>query len=309
MTSATRSGVFATWFLIGLLGSPTALSDPEPGAHSSNRYAIWPGKAPGERTLETGTRQPFRPGEHPPVLRIEGITSPSLQVFHAPQPRRKAGILILPGGGFGKVVTNKEGSEAAHWLNRLGISAFVLSYRTTSPDEPRTWFRPLQDSQRALRFVRHHAVQWSLNPARIGLLGFSAGGQVAAIHLANTFPSSYDLLDDIDTLSHRPDFALLIYPWNTLNPQGTALKPELTPRHTAPPTFLVHTDDDRSSSLGTLNLYSALKRLGAPVELHVYENGGHGYGMRTVSRSNIGSWPDRAADWLLLRDLPPPSSN
>lgn len=268
-----------------------------------NSLPIWPSHAPGEQESHPGTQQAFRNGEHPPVLRIQNITQPRLQVFLPKGTTTGTGILILPGGGYGKVVTNKEGSEAAQWLNELGIAAFVLSYRTSSPQEPRPWFRPLQDSQRALRLIRSKAKAWRLDKDQIGLLGFSAGGQLAAIHLANRYPSSYDLGDKIDTVEHLPNFALLIYPWNTTQNRSDLLMPEIRFSSPAPPTFIVHTDDDNSTSLGSLAIYTALKKTGTPTELHVYENGGHGYGMRTVPNSNIGTWPARAAEWLHRRGL------
>ena len=266
-----------------------------------NSLPIWPHHAPGETTSSPGELQPYRPEEAPPVVRVQKITQPRLQVFLPKAGRTKTAILILPGGGYGKVVTNKEGSEAARWLNELGIAAFVLSYRTTTPEEPRAWFRPLQDSHRAMRIIRSKADEWQINEDSVGLLGFSAGGQVAAIHLADTYPISYDTLDWVDTKNHYPNFSLLIYPWNLLEKKTERLLPEIKMTKNLPPSFLVHTDDDPSSSLGTVAIYTALKKMRVPAELHIYETGGHGYGMRNVPGSNIGSWPARAGDWLVAR--------
>jgi acetyl esterase/lipase len=268
-----------------------------------NSIPIWPHLAPGETTANPGEQQAFRKGENPPVLRIQNITQPLLQVFLPKSSPTRSGVLILPGGGYGKVVTNKEGSEAALWLNQLGIAAFVLSYRTTSPDEPRQWFRPLQDSQRAMRVIRSNSKKWGVAPNQIGLLGFSAGGQVAAIHLADTFPATYDLIDKTDTVSHYPNFSMLIYPWNTMDSKTGELKKEIDLSPKTPPTFLVHTDDDQSTSLGTVAIYSALKKMGISAELHIYQNGGHGYGMRKISGSLVHTWTDRASEWLVNRDI------
>lgn len=278
-----------------LLGVSAAVGE---SYHPSNAIPIWPDGAPGEISQNTGELQPFRPNENPPVLRVEKISQPLLQVFPSTKRPTRAGVLILPGGGYGKVVTNKEGSEAALWLNELGITAFVLSYRTSASSEARPWFRPLQDSQRALRMIRHRAKEWNIAPHKIGLLGFSAGGQLAAIHIGDQFPNAYDLKDPIDTVSHTPDFALLIYPWNVFDTQTGSLKPETSPNTKAPPTFLVHTDDDRSTSLGALGIYTQLKSLGVSAELHVFHNGGHGYGMRTVPGSDVDTWTDLAGAWL-----------
>ncbi len=300
--NAKHMRTIALYFVILLLTLPqVTFSASSYVPHNS--IPIWPALAPGEKTSHPGIQQPFRKGEHPPVLRIHDITQPRLQIFLPHGKSTKTGILILPGGGYGKVVTNKEGSEAAQWLNDLGIAAFVLSYRTSLPQDNRPWFRPLQDSQRALRLIRSNANKWNLKRDQIGLLGFSAGGQLAAIHMADQFPTSYDLADKVDTINHLPDFVLLVYPWNTTGPSSSSLKEEIQFSKPAPPTFIVHTDDDRSTSLGSLAIYSTLKGLGTPTELHVYENGGHGYGMRTVAGSNIGTWPMRAAEWLHLRKL------
>ncbi|MEQ9407819.1 MAG: alpha/beta hydrolase [Fuerstiella sp.] len=266
---------------------------------AQQRLPVWPDLAPGETLRETGAVQPPRAGEDPPVTRITGVRCPLMEVFPADDPGGPA-LLVLPGGGFGKVVTNKEGSEAAPWLNQLGISVFVLRYRTskdTSADEP-SWQRPLQDAQRALRIIRSQATQWQINPDQVGVLGFSAGGQVAAIlHTADGRPA-YPDMDDADDQSCRPDFSLLIYPWQVLDPATGQLLPQIRVTETSPPAFLVHTHDDRSSSLGSVLIYAELKRHNIPAELHIYQNGGHGYGMRNVPGSDIGTWPDRATAWL-----------
>jgi acetyl esterase/lipase len=209
-------------------------------------------------------------------------------------------VVILPGGGFGKVVPNKEGTEPAVWLNRQGIAAFVLSYRTKQGDEP-GWKKPLQDAQRTLSIVRARADEWNLKRDRIGLLGFSAGGQVAARLLGAEGKLAYPKVDEIDSVSHWPNFAMLIYPWNLYEPASQKLAPEMQVPRNAPATFLAHTDDDRASSLSSALYYLGLKQRGIPAELHVYENGGHGYGLRPVQDSQIATWTEHAAHWLHRR--------
>jgi len=293
-------GTFPAFIL--LLSSLTA---------SAETIPLWPGLAPGETTRETGTELPMRPEDKPPITRVENITSPSLALYPASKETANGvGVLILPGGGFGKIVPDMEGSEAALWLNGLGISAYVLHYRTTTGVDPSVeaavkaepWKRPLQDSQRALRHLRHHAVEYGLDPSKIGLLGFSAGGQVAAIHLT-TGTAAYEAIDAVDGISHRPDFSLLIYPWRVSNDATGELIPQIVPSPEMPPGFLVHTDDDKSSSLGAALIYLGMKKHGVSGELHVYQNGGHGYGTRDRPGSVIGTWKDRASDWLRLRGL------
>jgi acetyl esterase/lipase len=257
---------------------------------------IWPDLAPGETTRLKGTAQPQRAGEHPPVTRLEKITRPTITIHLASKPNGAA-VVILPGGGFGKVVPDKEGTEAAAWLNEQGIAAFVLSYRTKQANEA-GWERPLQDAQRTLALVRHRADEWGLKKNRIGLLGFSAGGQVAARLLSAEGRLTYDPVDAVDKVSHWPDFVMLIYPWNIYDAnRDDFVKGIFVPKN-CPPTFLVHTDDDRSSSLGAVLFYSRLKKLSLPSELHVYGNGGHGYGLRSIEGSEISTWPSHAAHWV-----------
>ena len=209
--------------------------------------------------------------------------------------------MILPGGGFGKVVPDKEGTEAAEWLNRHGVNAFVLSYRTKSSEKDPGWPRPLQDAQRTLSLIRSQADKWGLRKDRIGLLGFSAGGQVAARLLCADGKRAYERVDEIDDESYRPDFAVLVYPWNIYDSKRGDLIDGVCVPKDCPPAFIVHTDDDKSSSLGAVLFYTGLKRHGIPAELHVYGNGGHGYGLRPVKGSQISGWPDHAAHWLGMR--------
>lgn len=256
---------------------------------------IWPGLAPGESSGNTGEPLPPRARDNPLITRIEKITQPTIDVFPAEKPTGAA-VLILPGGGFRYVVTDLEGSEAAKWLNDLGITAFVLRYRTS--DQPKdAWKRPLQDSQRAIRWIRTHADTWGIDRSRVGLLGFSAGGHVACIHLTSS-EAAYDELDEIDSQSIRPDFSLLIYPWKIYDETNDSLVSTIQVNRQTPPAFLVHTHDDNSTSLGAVHYYAQLKHLGIQAELHVYQNGGHGYGTRPRPNSVIGTWTQRGTDWL-----------
>ena len=223
--------------------------------------------------------------------------------MHLAKEPNGSAVVILPGGGFGKVVPDKEGTEAAEWLNRHGVSAFVLSYRTTSGKSPPGWVKPLQDAQRALALIRSQSDRWGLKRDSIGLVGFSAGGQVAARLLCDGGKLAYDRIDDIDVVSHRPDFAVLVYPWNIYDPQREELIEGVEVPKDCPPTFLVHTHDDRSSSLGAALIYMALKKHDIPSELHVYGNGGHGYGLRPVQGSQVATWTEHATHWLSAIDV------
>lgn len=276
-----------------------ALSRPSGG---EDRMDVWSGLAPGETTRQTGVTLHFRPEEVPKVTRVTNITFPTVTVHPAPHPNGTAAV-ILPGGGYARVVTDKEGTEIADWLNRHGVTAFVLSYRTKGADNEPGWLKPVQDAQRTLSLIRSQAEKWKLHPDRIGLIGFSAGGQAAARVLCDGDKKAYERVDTVDDVPHRPDFALLIYPWNLYDGRTDQLAQEYSVPKNCPPTFLLHTDDDRSSSLGSVLFYAALKRHGIPAELHVYGNGGHGYGLREIPGSRIATWPDHAAHWLDAQGL------
>ncbi|MCC9657638.1 alpha/beta hydrolase [Rhodopirellula halodulae] len=283
-------------------GEVLAQEQPKP----AETLGVWPDLAPGEDSRDVGEPLPFRESEKPQVTRLVDIRRPTLDVFPASEPNGTA-VVVLPGGGFGKVVPDKEGSELAPFLNRLGISVFVLKYRTNEnreSGEP-SWKRPAQDTQRALRLIRRQASRWQLDPSRVGLLALSAGGQVGAIvHTADQ--PFYESVDEIDAESIHPDFSMLIYPWKILDSSGKQLLSEINVTESASPAFLVHTHDDASSAVGTALLYIELKNAGVPSELHVYQNGGHGYGLREQKGSVISTWVDRATDWLMIRGLGKP---
>jgi acetyl esterase/lipase len=260
-------------------------------------HDVWPGLAPGETTRNRGELLPYRENEKPRVTRVVKISQPTFTVHLAEHPNGAA-VVILPGGGFGKVVPDKEGTEVAQWLNQQGIAAFVLSYRTNEDHRVAGWVKPLQDTQRMLALVRSQAKRYGFKADRIGLAGFSAGGQVAAKLLCDQGKLSYQRIDDVDDVSHRPDFAMLIYPWNIYDTATGSLITGVKVSEDVPPTFIVHTDDDASTSLGAVLFYTELKKLKIASELHVYGDGGHGYGLRKVPGSQISTWIDHAAHWL-----------
>lgn len=270
-------------------------------------HTIWTGKAPGETTQNQGETLPRRPNENPPATRITGITEPTLHIYNPPADKANGtAVLIFPGGGYNYVVADKEGSEAADWLNELGITAFVLHYRTKPKDgwgaEP-TWRRPLQDGQRAVSYLRYFAKKHGMRTDRIGVMGFSAGGQAAALVDTRFSHRDYEPKDEIDQVSCRPDFCVLVYPWQIADEKAGGLIEAVTVTKDTPPTLLVHAHDDGATSLSSIYFYTAMKKQGLPCELHIYETGGHGYGMRPVKGSHIHTWPDRVTDWLRQRKL------
>ena len=274
-------------------------------ANGQEPIKIWPDLAPNETSRDKGNAMPPKPGEAIPITRVSGVRCPTMDVFPAKNSVSGAAVLVLPGGGFNYVVPDLEGSEAAPWLNELGVTVFVLRYRTkeaVQPGEP-SWQRPLQDTQRAMRWIRHEAKRWQLNTERVGLLAFSAGGQIGAIAHSKGDHATYEAVDEIDKQSCKPDFSMFIYPWQLLDAKTNELLEPIQISDNAAPAFIVHTHDDASSSVGAAKLYIALKQHKVPAELHVYQNGGHGYGLRDRPDSVISSWPKRGTEWLKIRKI------
>jgi acetyl esterase/lipase len=297
-----------SWTRILVVSLSCFLPGAAPAREPDRVIDLWPDLAPGESTRHSGDILPRRPDEDPPATRITHITWPQLEIYE-PQSRPRTGVavLILPGGGYNYVVQDKEGSEPAEWLNRLGITGVVLLYRTKDGSDRLAWRRPVQDGQRAVSLLRSRAREWELEPDRIGLLGFSAGGQAAALIATRFDERAYAPRDRIDDASCRPDFVLLAYPWQLVDADTGRLRDELTVTPNTPPTFLVHAHNDSSTSLSSVLFYAALRQHNVAAELHIYETGGHGYGLRPVENSEVDTWPDRAEAWLRGRGLLGPS--
>jgi acetyl esterase/lipase len=262
---------------------------------------LWTALPAGETVKNTGEALPTRPDEKPPATRIKDITFPRLFIYQPPKEKRNGtAVIVFPGGGYNYVVMDKEGSEVADWLNPLGVTVFVAHYRTKrTKSEPDSWIRPLEDGQRAVSLVRSRAEEWGVSPKQIGVLGFSAGGQCAALVTTRFSERQYKAVDEIDQVSCRPDFSLLLYPWQLVDGEGE-LRDFVTINAKTPPTFLAHTHDDPITSLSSIEFYKRLKHHKIPAAMHIYSNGGHGYGMRPVEGSDVDTWRDRATEWLTL---------
>lgn len=258
--------------------------------------AIWPSGAPQEtgKIPPEGT-QPLKPNDT--TIRIEHVSQPTLSVFLPPEEKRNGtAVVICPGGAYNILAWNKEGTEVAEWLNTLGVTGIVLKYRVPLRPDRAKHAAPLEDVQRSLGLVRQRAAEWKLDAKRIGLLGFSAGGHLAAVASTNHAQRTYDAVDDADKLSCRPDFTLLIYPAYLVDAENRLAK-ELPVTSDTPPTFIAMTADDSVRVEGALFYYLALKAAKVPAEMHLYPVGGHGYGLRP-SKNLVSTWPSRAADWL-----------
>lgn len=270
-----------------------------PPAEAPLVVPVWVGKAPGDENLtlpaETAETKPDKP---PSITRISNVSTPTIHVFK-PDPAKDTGasVIICPGGGHRILAWDLEGTEVATWLNSLGVTGIVLKYRVPVRDKNLPYQAAVRDAQRAVSLVRSKASEWNLDPKRIGILGFSAGGEVAA--LTALFPTRiYEPSDEIDKISHRPDFGLLIYPAYLTEKGDAKLRDYVKVQKDTPPLFLAHTHDDGVTPLSSALLYVDLKRAGRPAELHIVSKGGHGYGLRPSATNAASEWPARAAAWL-----------
>ena len=232
-------------------------------------------------------------------MRIAYVDKPSITVYKAPKDRSNGtSVIIFPGGGYNILAWTHEGTEIAEWLNSLGVSAFVLKYRVPRRDPEKPHTLPLQDAQRAIRIVRSRSKEWGIDPGRIGVLGFSAGGHLAVMSGTHYGDKSYERIDDADDLSSRPDFLIPIYPAYLGDRKNRdQLSGLVDINKNTPPMFITITHDDSDRAYYSALLYAALKKSGVVGELHIYSKGGHGYGMRK-SKDPVHTWPDRCADWL-----------
>jgi acetyl esterase/lipase len=262
-------------------------------AQAKETIKLWPGAVPGESEAK---HEPVKTeNTSGDVTRITDITDPAMVVFPASAGNNKgAGVVVCPGGGYSALAIDKEGYEIAQWLNKLGFSAFVLQYRVPKKQEG-----ALQDVQRAIRIIRSKAEQWNLNPEKLGVMGFSAGGSLSARASTLYDKESYPRVDVMDEQSCRPNFALLIYPAYLDQGENRSLTPELKVNENTPPTFIFQTADDRLGN-SSLVYATALRDAKVSVELHLLPKGGHGYGMRPGNEA-AETWPNLAETWLIKK--------
>lgn len=258
---------------------------------------VWPGKAPGE-TKAIGEE---KSEESKGVQRISNVSKPTLTVYRpAKEKDTGAAVLVCPGGGYNILAWDLEGTEVAEWLNSIGVTGIVLKYRVPrrpDQDQKKPPVGALQDAQRALSLVRSKAKEWHLDPKRIGILGFSAGGHLAAWASTNFDKRAYEAIDDLDKTDCRPDFAVLIYPGGVVPRGKHELAEEIRVRKECPPMFFAHAGNDGVTPENSVRLYLALKEANVPSELHVYASGGHGFGLRP-SKNPCSTWPKSCEAWM-----------
>jgi acetyl esterase/lipase len=231
------------------------------------------------------------------VIRLGNVSIPTLTVYSPPAGKNTgAAVLVFPGGGYSILALDLEGSEVCEWLNTIGVTGVLVKYRVPAQQTSARKDAPLQDAQRAISLVRHNAAKWNIDPARIGIVGFSAGGHLVA-NLSNHFDKrTYEAVDEADTAAMRPDFAMLVYPAYLAGRDG-ALAPDMSVTASTPKTFLIQAENDGVGVENCLAYFAALRKNRVPAEMHLYAEGGHGYGLRPTAEPITG-WPVRAAEWL-----------
>jgi len=264
---------------------------------------VWPGKPPGETRELPPEQNLAKPDDKPvgdrPIIKLGNVSTPTLSIYRpSAEIDTHAAVIVCPGGGHNILAFDHEGTEVAEWLVQRGVTGIVLKYRVPFRNPEQRWQAAVQDAQRALSLVRSRAGEWQIDPQRIGMVGFSAGGQTAAMTAILHAKRHYEAVDAIDEVSCRPDFVALIYPGGLTERENPwQLIDDVKVDDTTPPMFFAHSADDRVSPTNSILLFGELKKAGVPAEMHIYASGGHGWGMRQTGHP-CNSWIDRYGEWL-----------
>ena len=284
--------------------------EPAPGHTTLN---LWPKTAPGAQTGAASEVDTTNPKNNnliagKPLIRLGNVSNPTLTLYQPKGKSTGAAVVVFPGGGYTILAIDLEGTEVCDWLTSSGIACVLVKYRVPESGPYPKSRAALQDAQRAVGLVRQHATEWNIDPKRIGVLGFSAGAHLAAALSTHFEQRLYDLVDAADQLSCRPDFAVIIYPgYIAVEEQNFALNADVHPTDKTPPSFIVQAEDDGVHVENATVYFLALKNAKVPAELHIYAQGGHGYGLRRTELPVTG-WPQLVETWLkTIHVLPAPA--
>jgi acetyl esterase/lipase len=308
------------------ISAQNAVWQPSPG---HTQIPIWPGAAPNPQPVKGPERADSSGNEliaGKPIVAVSNVTRPTITIYSPAGKNTGATVVVFPGGGYQILAIDLEGTEVCDWLTAKGITCVLLKYRVTNTGEyPKSGPYPespmaLEDAQRTMGLLRLHAAEWRIDPNKIGVLGFSAGGHLVAAMSVHYDKRVYESVDKADTLSCRPDFAIALYPghlsleaaeWDArqgtkkfplavpagANPDLT-LNPDLHVTAQTPPTFLLQAEDDHVDTVyDSLAYYIALKKAGVPAEMHLYAQGNHAFGLRRT-KLPITAWPELVESWL-----------
>ena len=265
-------------------------------------FELWPAEPPGETKKLDAERDFTQPKDNQVagqrVMRIGNVSTPTLTVYRPTEAKANGtAVVICPGGGHHILAWDLEGTEVAEWLNSIGVTALLLKYRVPFRNPDKRWEAAVQDAQRAVSLARHHADEWKINPDRIGILGFSAGGQTAGYTCVLHRDRQYPRVDAMDDVSCRPDFAVLVYPAWLVKKDNSALEDVVQVDEETPPMFFAHAWDDPIRVENSLLMGTALKKAGVPCDVHVYAHGGHGFGLRPT-KNPCTQWPQACEQWM-----------
>lgn len=278
---------------------------------------LWPGAVPDAQSLPGPEAMAPRTDSlvaGRPWMSVSNVSQPTLTVYAPKDKNTGAAVVVFPGGGFQVLAMDLEGTEVCHWLTSNGITCVLLKYRVPSapydwrckcysPDTYAKSTQALEDAQRAMGLIRLHATEWHIDPHKVGVIGFSAGGYLVAEISTNFEHRSYPYVDEADKESARPDFAMAIYPWHLAAPGG--LNPTVPVSRDTPPTFLVQAENDSMDGVKqSLVYYTALAKANVPVEMHLYAHGWHAFGLRRTELP-ITAWPTLAKKWLETIEMLP----
>ena len=317
MSIACSCLILGVTFVVSL--SPISFGEDKPTAadkkRNSETITLWSGKPPGETKELPPEQDTTKPDQAPTgggsVIRLGNVSIPTLEIFK-PDPlkfpmngtltKSQTAVIICPGGGHYILAYDLEGTEVARWLAENGVTGIVLKYRVPFRDPEDKSRAAVQDAQRAIRWVRSNSESLGISSDRIGIMGFSAGGEVAARATLLSRKEHYtpaDIASDsIDQLSCEPNFAALIYPAYLVAPDQSQMIEELKPTDKTPPIFMVHAWNDPVTPLSSLYLATEMKKVKVPCELHMFTGGGHGYGLRQVDGEPVTDWPSAFGGWL-----------
>lgn len=258
---------------------------------------LWTGEVPGEKDQKVGEEK-VEDRNNDGITRTSNVSKPTITLYPAHADKATgAAVIVAPGGGYSILASKHEGTDVCTWLNEIGVTAILLKYRVPRRKNLEKHHAPMQDAQRAVSLVRSKASEWKIDPKRVGLLGFSAGGHLTATVLTSDGSVSFPK-EEVDKHSPIPNFGLLIYPAYLKNEEDpNKLVPEISVDKNTPPSFVVIAHGDSRFVEGTALYYLAMHRAKRDCELHIYGKGGHGYGMKKIPQ-RVGEWTTQASGWM-----------
>ena len=290
--------------------SPVVSAQAWPPTPDHLTMPIWPGTPPDNIAQShpeedaTTVKDNLIAGR--PLVRLANVSIPTITLYRPNGVNTGAAVVVFPGGGYNILAIDLEGAEVCDWLNATGVTCVLLKYRVPGtgpyPKSPAA----LEDAQRAMRLVRQHAAEWGIDPKRVGVLGFSAGGHLSAA-ISNLYDQRlYAPIDAADSLSAKPDFSVVVYPgYLALAEKDYAPNAAINPTKDTPPTIIIQAEDDPVHVENAVVYFMQLKKAGVPAELHVFAQGGHGYGLRPTELP-ITHWPALVETWMrTIKVLPP----